>query len=150
MENNKSKSATLEKAWFSMGCFWGPDHLFSKLPGVKSTRVGYTGGTTKNPIYHDLGDHTETVEIIYDSNKITYETLLEYFWQNHDPTSQQITQYKSIIFYHTSHQRDLAQQSLEEEQDKQTKPILTEMRPAETFYEAEEYHQHYFQKHGTH
>jgi len=144
MEKNKKEPA---KAWFSMGCFWGPDELFSNIIGVISTRVGYAGGTKENPTYHSLGDHTETIEITYNPDKITYETLLKYFWENHDPINKQKTQYQSIIFYHNSHQKLLAESSKQMEQKQYSTPILTEIRPAETFYEAEEYHQKYFQKH---
>jgi len=140
-------SSNTEKAFFAMGCFWGPDYLFSQLPGVLSTQVGYMGGTTPNPTYTKLGDHTETVEIIFYPAKVSYETLLRNFWENHDPTLKQKTQYESIIFYHSPHQKLLAEQSIQYEKKHFTRPIRTKILPVTTFYKAEEYHQKYFEKH---
>ena len=134
------------KATFAMGCFWGPEEYFSKLKGVRSTKVGYSGGPKKNPTYEDLGNHTESIEIIFDSDKITYKELLKHFWEQHDPTANNITQYKSIIFFHNKTQQKLAEKSKEEFQKKTNKEILTEIRPASVFYDAEEYHQKFLEK----
>ena len=136
----------VEKATFALGCFWGPDDYFSKLEGVISTRVGYTGGKKKNPTYESLGDHTESIEIVYNPTAISYSDLLEHFWNQHDPTEQQKTQYMSAIFPHNEKQQVLAENSLHEQQLKTSKSILTKIIPASTFYEAEEYHQKYFLK----
>ena len=136
----------IEKATFALGCFWGPDDYFSKLEGVISTRVGYTGGKKKNPTYESLGDHTESIEIVYNPTAISYSDLLEHFWNQHDPTEQQKTQYMSAIFPHNEKQQVLAENSLHEQQLKTSKSILTKIIPASTFYEAEEYHQKYFLK----
>jgi len=136
----------IHKATFAMGCFWGPDDFFSQLLGVLGTVVGYAGGTKKNPIYTNLGDHSETIEINFDPSVISYKELLKHFWEEHDPTVPQKTQYKSIIFYHNERQRREAQASRRQEEQKRSKKIATEIRPAGIFYKAEEYHQKYFQK----
>lgn len=147
------------KATFGAGCFWHVEHLFQKTPGVKSTRVGYAGGKTKNPSYEDVCSdttgHAEAVEVIFDPGKISYEQLLEVFWQNHDPTTPNRQgpdvgkQYRSAIFYHDDIQKDLALKSKQElESTGKYKKIVTEIVPAAEFYEAEEFHQKYFEKHG--
>jgi methionine-S-sulfoxide reductase len=135
----------MQIATFALGCFWGPDDYFSKLKGVIKTRVGYAGGTKKNPSYHNLGDHTETVEITFDPKIISFEELLKHFWQQHDPTLQEVTQYKSVIFYQDEEQKKIAEKSKQEAEKKLGK-VATEIKKAGTFYEAEEYHQKYLQK----
>ena len=135
----------MEKATFALGCFWGPDDFFSKLKGVIITRVGYSGGSKKNPNYEDLGDHTETVEITFDPDVISYQELLEHFWKQHDATEVQTVQYRSVIFYHNEKQKKSAERSLKEQQ-KKAKMIVTSIEEASTFYQAEEYHQKYLQK----
>ena len=136
----------MQTATFALGCFWGPDDYFSKLKGVMKTRVGYAGGTTKNPTYHNLGDYTETVEIIFDPKVISFEELLKHFWKQHDPTVKEVAQYQSIIFYHTLKQKKSAEKSKKEIGETLGKKIVTEIKKAGTFYEAEEYHQKYLQK----
>ena len=136
----------MQTATFALGCFWGPDVYFSKLKGVIKTRVGYAGGTTKNPNYHNLGDHTETVEIAFDPEVISFEELLQQFWKQHDPSIKEVTQYKSIIFYHNQRQKKTAEMSKKEMEKNLGKKIFTEIKKAGTFYEAEEYHQKYLQK----
>ena len=138
--------AKTEKATFALGCFWHPDDYFSKLDGVVSTRVGYAGGTTPNPTYETLGDHTETTEVVYDSEKISYETLLKEFFNQHDPSLDVKTQYKSIIFTHDDEQKKTAGEALQEQQKKSTRPIRTEIRAVGEFREAEDYHQKYYAK----
>ena len=135
-----------QKATFSMNCFWGPQDFFFKLPGILNTIVGYTGGTTKNPTYTTIGDHTETIEIMFDPKIISYEQLLKYFLNEHDPTEEQKTQYKSIIFYHSAEQKELAESAKKKYEEKIKKPVYTEIKEATTFYPAEEYHQHYTAK----
>jgi peptide methionine sulfoxide reductase msrA/msrB len=151
-----------ETATFAAGCFWGVEASFRKLigKGVTSTRVGYTGGHTKNPTYEDVCSHTtghaEAVEITYDPKKISYEDLLKVFWDIHDPTTYYRqgpdvgAQYRSAIFYHSPEQRRLAEESKAElEKSKRFKDkIVTEITPAAEFYPAEEYHQQYYEKSG--
>ena len=148
------------KATFGAGCFWHVEDLFLKTKGVKSTKAGYTGGTLKNPTYEevctDKTGHAEAVEIEYDPNEISYDELLDIFWNNHDPTSLNRQgpdvgiQYRSSIFVHDESQKLTAQKSKEKfnSSGKFSKTIVTEIVPSPEFYTAEEYHQKYFQKHG--
>lgn len=146
----------MNKATFAAGCFWGVEAAFAEIEGVISTQVGYTGGKTKNPTYEqvctDTTGHAEAVEVTFDSVKISYGKLLEIFWNCHDPTQinaqgpDEGTQYRSAIFYHSKKQRDEAEKSKEELQTELSKPIVTEITKASTFYRAEEYHQQYFKK----
>ncbi len=146
-ERTKEKIASQnETATFAMGCFWGPDKFFSDLEGVVEVTVGYSGGDKENPTYHDLGNHSETVQIIYDQEKITYEQLLSHFWQGHAPTAERKTQYQSIIFYHNPEQQDLAEKTKHQIQQELDKPVQTEIQPAEKFWPAEDYHQDYLIK----
>lgn len=105
--------------------------------------MGFTGGKKKGPSYYSLGDHTETVEIVFDPKQTDYRTMLKLFWENHDPTRCASRQYMSAIFYHDEEQKRLAAESMKERQKQLTKQIVTKMEPAETFYEAEDYHQKY-------
>jgi len=107
------------------------------------TRVGYCGGTTKNPTYHNLSDHTETVDIEFDPAQTTYQKLLDIFWDNHDPTACHKRQYMSAIFYNNEEQKKLAESSLSSIQKKTARPIATKILPNEAFYDAEDYHQKY-------
>ena len=132
-----------ETAAFALGCFWGVEAQFGCLPGVVYTRVGYTGGTTENPSYHNLGDHTETVQVVYDPSKISYEELLDVFWNNNNPyTRSWSRQYMSAIFYYDDTQKELAVNSYNEVS--QNRKVYVEIMEAETFYAAEDYHQKYF------
>lgn len=149
-----------EKATFAAGCFWGVEDALAKIPGVVSTRVGYTGGDFSNPSYEDVlshkTGHAEAVEVTYDSGKVEYDKLLEIFWGIHNPTSLNRqgpgagSNYRSAIFYHTEEQRKIAQKSREdlEKSGKYKSKIVTEIVPAKKFWPAEEYHQKYFQKTG--
>ena len=132
--------------------------MFSELDGVLGTRVGFTGGHTSDPSYrqvcgHDTG-HAEAVEVTYDPGVVSYEQLLETFWRIHNPTTPSRQgwdfgdQYRSAIFFHDREQEAVARASRAAEQGRLTKPIVTQIVPAETFYEAEEYHQRYYEKHG--
>lgn len=133
----ETKTATL-----ALGCFWGPDAKFGAVPGVIKTQVGYSGGEKENPTYHDLGNHTETVQIEYDPKKVTYRELLEIFWNSHNPTSYTTKQYMSIIFTHNENQEKIAHETkIEEEQN--GKNLVTEIKPFKKFYPAEDYHQKY-------
>ncbi len=147
------------KATFAAGCFWHVEHLFAKTPGVLSTRVGYTGGTTANPTYEvvcsDTTGHAEAVQVEYDPARISYDSLLDMFWKNHDPTTPNRqgldigTQYRSAIFCHSDEQMTQARDSKTSKSGNYKKPITTQILPAQTFYEAEEYHQRYFEKMGA-
>ncbi len=148
----------MQKATFAAGCFWGVEASFRALPGVLDAQVGYTGGTLRNPTYHDVctdrTGHAEALEITFDPAKISYEKLLDHFWQMHDPTTPNRqgpdfgTQYRSAIFFHTPEQEQLARASRERWQKRFRQPIVTEIVPASTFYRAEEYHQRYLEKKG--
>ncbi len=150
----------MAKATFAAGCFWGVEEMFRRLPGVLSTRVGYTGGRMPDPTYEDVctdrTGHAEAVEIDYDPAKITYEQLLNVFWENHDPTTLNRqgpdwgTQYRSVIFFHSPEQKALAEASKEalDQSGRFRNKIVTEIVPAATFYPAEDYHQQYLEKRG--
>ena len=148
----------VEKATFAGGCFWCMEHPFDALPGVQSVTAGYTGGQKKNPTYKEVSaggtGHAEAVQVVYDPSKIRYETLLDVYWHNIDPTVKDRqfcdtgNQYRAAIFYHTEEQRRAA--SLSKEALEKTKPfkgpVVTGIDPAGEFYPAEEYHQHYYKK----
>ena len=148
----------MEKATFAAGCFWGVEAAFRNLKGVLSTTVGYSGGDTKSPTYEevcsDRTGHAEVVLVEYNPFVISYEQLLNLFWEVHDPTQLNRqgpdvgSQYRSVIFYHTSEQMAAALVSKEKAQKKQKKPIVTEVLPAVGFYRAEDYHQQYLEKRG--
>lgn len=135
-------SERLKTATFAMGCFWGPDVLFGGIEGVYKTRVGYAGGKTENPTYHNLGSHTETIQIEYDPNLISYNELLEIFFNNHNPFIKPYgSQYKSIVFYHNEDQKEVFNQYVNNLNNKKT--LYTELKEYENFYLAEFYHQKY-------
>lgn len=149
----KSEIATL-----AGGCFWGVEELVRKLPGVIDTEVGYTGGSTENPTYDTVKmgktGHAEAIQIEFDSEKISYEQILEFFFKIHDPTTVNRqgndigTQYRSAIFYHSEEQKLSALKTIEKisASGKWSKPLVTEVIQASAFYSAESYHQDYFQK----
>lgn len=150
----------LETATFAAGCFWGVESNFRQIPGVVDARVGYTGGTLANPSYEDVctdrTGHAEAVQIKFDPRLVSYDQLLNAFWQLHDPTTPNRqgpdvgTQYRSAIFYHSPEQAELAKRSKEALQTsgRFRRPIVTQIVPAAKFYDAEEYHQQYFEKRG--
>ncbi len=145
-----------EKATFGAGCFWGVEAAFRKVDGVLEATSGYSGGYVKDPSYGDVctgaTGHAEVVEVEYDPEKVSYEKLLEVFWNEHDPTQVNRqgpdvgTQYRSAIFFHTPEQEAAARSSVEKAQARYRKPIATKITPASEFYRAEEYHQRYFEK----
>jgi peptide-methionine (S)-S-oxide reductase len=134
-------------ATFSMGCFWSPEDFLSKLSGVKKTEVGYAGGKTDDPTYENIGDHAETVQVEYDPDKISYEKLLDYFWMDHDPTRERYDQYRSLVLTHDDDQQKEAKASKAKAEKMYGSKVLTEIRPCDKFYRAEEYHQKYLAKH---
>ncbi|MDJ0948133.1 MAG: peptide-methionine (S)-S-oxide reductase MsrA [Alphaproteobacteria bacterium] len=147
-----------EKATFAAGCFWGVEAAFRRLDGVVATAVGYTGGHTANPGYKevcsDTTGHAEAVQVEYDPARISYEDLLNLFWQVHDPTQlnrqgpDMGSQYRSAIFFHDDAQEQAARASKDalEAAGRFPRPIVTEILPAPDFWMAEDYHQQYFEK----
>jgi len=153
-EQNKE----FKRASFAAGCFWGVEEAFRCLDGVVSTMVGYMGGDFEKPTYEDVctgkTGHAETVEVVYDPSLISYNELLAVFWNNHDPTTPNRqgpdvgSQYRSLIFYYDDEQKELALKSKEKVQKRLNREIVTEIVPAITFYQAEDYHQQYLAKRG--
>ncbi len=150
----------MEIAILALGCFWGPEIKFNKLDGVIKTEVGYCGGISSETNYKEVctgnTNHAEVVKIEFDNNKITYEDILIYFFEIHDPTTLNRqgpdvgTQYRSAIFYFNDEQKKTAEESLEERQEAiGSRKIVTEITKASDFWKAEEYHQKYFEKHGV-
>jgi len=150
----------MKVATFGAGCFWGVEDAFRRVEGVVATEVGYSGGTTENPTYEDvctaLTGHAEVVRVEYDPAKVSYEQLLEVFWDIHDPTTLNRQgpdvgdQYRSVIFFHDDGQRDAAEASIARLQaaGRFRRPIVTQVVPASKFFRAEEYHQQYNEKYG--
>lgn len=150
----------MQEAIFAAGCFWGVEAAFRQAPGVIDTAVGYTGGHTEDPTYRDVCSdttgHAEAVYVQFDPEKVTYDQLLDVFWENHDPTTKNRqgpdvgSQYRSAIFYVTPEQKEIAEASKQRQQEsgKFSHPIVTEITPASTFWRAEEYHQRYAEKRG--
>ena len=151
---------TQEIATFGAGCFWGVEETFRNLDGVIQTSVGYMGGHKENPTYEDVCSdqtgHAEVIQIIFDPKITSYKKLLEVFWESHNPTTLNRqgpdvgTQYRSVIFYHSPEQKEIAEKSLkdQEEEGVYTSPIVTKIVEATPFYKAEEYHQQYLAKRG--
>ncbi len=150
----------MELATFGAGCFWGVEAAFRKVKGVTSTSVGYMGGHFPNPSYLDIlsriTGHAEVAQVEYDPSKVSYEELLDVFWNIHDPTSlnrqgpDRGEQYRSVIFFHNPQQEEVAKRSMEKLQmsGRFNKDIVTEIKPAKEYYLATEEHQQYFEKKG--
>jgi peptide-methionine (S)-S-oxide reductase len=148
----------LERATFAAGCFWGIEASFRETEGVVETSVGYTGGSTTDPSYEQVCSgttgHAESVEVWFDPAVISYDELLELFWSIHDPTSLNRqgwdfgSQYRSAIFFHDAEQERAALAFRDRHQQTLTRPVVTEIVAASEFYDAEDYHQRYFEKHG--
>lgn len=146
------------KATFGAGCFWHVEEAFRKVKGVKKTEVGFSGGKVENPSYdmvcHGGTGHAEVVQVEFDPKIVSYEKLLDVFWEIHNPTTKNRQgldigeQYRSVIFYHNEKQKEIALKSKEklENSGKYKKPIVTEIVPFMGFYKAEEYHQNYIEK----
>ena len=152
------ETANLRQAIFGAGCFWGVEAAFRQVPGVKTTAVGYSGGSLPEPTYEAVCSgktgHAEVVRVEFDPAEVSYETLLEVFWSNHDPTTLNRqgpdvgTQYRSAVYYIDEDQRaaaDASKLALEAE-GRFGRPIVTEITEAGEFYMAEDYHQQYFEK----
>ena len=156
MENEKINNENLEKATFGSGCFWCTEAVFQRLKGVNEVISGYSGGKIKNPTYREVctgrTGHAEVVQVTYDPNIVSYEELLEVFWKTHDPTTLNRQgndvgpQYRSVVFYHNNNQKELAEHYKKELEKSGIfrDPIVTEISPLENFYEAEAYHQEYY------
>jgi methionine-S-sulfoxide reductase len=151
-------SESLERATFAAGCFWGVEASFREIEGVVRTSVGYTGGTTPDPSYEQVCSgatgHAESVEVWFDPQAVSYSDLLGAFWSMHDPTTRDRqgwdfgSQYRSAIFVHDGEQKRAAIESRDQHQTVVTRQIVTEIASAPVFYDAEDYHQRYFEKHG--
>ncbi len=152
-------SSASSLATFAAGCFWSVELVFQREFGVKSTEVGYTGGSNSSaPTYREVCSgstgHAEAVRIEFDPSEVSYTRLLEIFWQKHDPTTLDRqgndvgSQYRSAIFYHSADQKSLAESSLAAEQKKYSSPIVTQIVEAPKWWPAEEYHQKYLEKGG--
>jgi peptide-methionine (S)-S-oxide reductase len=149
MNTNKTETAT-----FGGGCFWCMEAIYVRLPGVVSVTSGFAGGHTENPTYHEVCEgntgHAEVTQIVFDPAKISFEQLLNVFWQAHDPTTlnrqgaDEGTQYRSIILYHDEKQKLIAEKSKLAVQEDFHDPIVTEIVPFKKFYKAEDYHQGYY------
>lgn len=148
----------MQRAIFAAGCFWGVEAAFREIEGVVATRVGYTGGTIAGPTYEQVCSgntgHAEAVQVWFDPDVVSYSELLDAFWSIHDPTTRDRqgwdfgSQYRSAIFFHDAEQEQFATASRDQRQDSVLKPIVTEIVPAAEFFDAEEYHQRYFENHG--
>src|SRR5438067_315167 len=147
-----------EKATFGAGCFWGVEAAFRQISGVVDATVGYAGGTTDHPTYPEVCSHTtghaEVVQVEFDPGQVSYEELVDAFWRLHDPTQLNRQgpdigdQYRSAIFFHSPEQEKVALASKERVQPRFSRPIVTLIEPAPTFWPAEDYHQRYFEKRG--
>jgi peptide-methionine (S)-S-oxide reductase len=145
------------RATFAAGCFWGVEASFREIEGVVHTTVGYTGGSTADPTYRQVCSHAtghaEAVEVWFDPTIVSYDELLGTFWSIHNPTTRNRqgwdigSQYRSAIYFHDPEQERLAIASRDREQEARHKPIVTEISPVSAFYDAEDYHQRYFEKH---
>ena len=150
----------MQKATFAAGCFWGVEAAFRQVDGVVETTVGYTGGHLQQPTYEQVCSgttgHAEAVEVEFDPAKVSYEQLLDVFWQCHNPTQFNRqgpdvgTQYRSAVFYHNSEQQTVAGESKPklEQSGQYNQPIVTEITAASAYFPAEEYHQQYLEKRG--
>jgi len=161
MNNQSAENTELALATFGTGCFWCTEAIFQRLKGVSKVVSGYAGGTVKNPTYKDvcsgLTGHAEVIQITYDPKLISFPELLEVFWQTHDPTTLNRqgadvgTQYRSVIFYHTKEQKQLAESYKKKltESGAFDDPIVTEISPLTEYYPAEDYHQNYYNLNGS-
>ena len=157
---NSVPASQIDTATFGGGCFWCTEAQFQLLDGVLSVQSGFSGGSIKNPSYKEvctgLTGHAEVIQVTYDTTKLSYDELLEAFWTSHDPTQLNRqgndvgTQYRSVIFYHSEPQHQLAESYKKKlnESGAYDKPVVTEISPMTVFYKAEDYHQNYFNQNG--
>ena len=155
-----SNASNLDTATFGAGCFWCVEAQFQMLDGVVKVESGYSGGHVKNPAYREVCDgitgHAEVCQITYDKTKLSYDDMLQAFWQSHDPTqlnrqgNDRGTQYRSVIFYHNPEQQRIAESYKKKLNDEKVydSPVVTEISPYTVFYKAEDYHQNYFNQNG--
>lgn len=160
MTNSKNDTG-IQVATFGSGCFWCTEAIFQDVDGVEKVESGYMGGSVKNPTYKEvcsgLTGHAEVIQLTYDPKKVSFDELLEIFWKTHDPTTLNKqgadvgTQYRSVVFYHTQEQKQLAEQYKKELTEAKAfdQPIVTEITPASVFYKAENYHQNYYNLNGN-
>lgn len=158
-EKPTGTETNLQTATFGGGCFWCGEAVFQRIPGVKTVVSGFAGGTKENPTYeqvcHGNTGHAEVIQIKFDPAVIAFDKLLEVFWEAHDPTTLNRqghdvgTQYRSIILYSSEDQKKAAEKSKADAQKNFKDPIVTEIVPLKKFYPAEDYHQNYFNTHGS-
>ncbi len=160
-DNEQSSISETDTATFGSGCFWCTEAIFASLEGVISATSGYSGGNIKNPTYKQICSgttgHAEVVQLVYDPELISFEVLLEAFWGSHDPTTLNRqgndvgTQYRSVIFFHNTHQEELATKFKDELNREKVfpNPVITEISPFSEFYKAENYHQDYYEQNGN-
>ncbi len=160
-KKNQMGNSNLELATFGAGCFWCVEAIFQRVEGVEKVASGYSGGHVKNPSYKEVCQgttgHAEVCQLTYDPSVVSYEELLEIFWQTHDPTTLNRqgndvgTQYRSVIFYHNEDQKMLAEKYKKKlnESGVYKNPIVTTIEPYKSFYVAEDYHQNYFNENGS-
>ena len=158
--DNPADTAAMQTATFAAGCFWGVEAEFRRLPGVVDAAVGYEGGTMANPTYKDVctdrTGHAEVVEVKFDPARVSFQQLVDLFFEMHDPTTRNRqgpdfgSQYRSVIFYHSPEQQRIATETVErlDKSGRFPRPIVTQIVPAAEFYRAEEYHQRYLEKRG--
>ena len=156
----ESEPMKTEKATLGGGCFWCVEAVYERLPGILSVTSGYAGGQTENPTYEQIGTgktgHAEVVQIEYDPDKISYQKIIDLFWDAHDPTTLNRqgadvgTQYRSIILTANDDEARIAKESRDRAQTKFRSPIVTEIVPLETFYPAEDYHQDFYRENPMH
>jgi peptide-methionine (S)-S-oxide reductase len=161
MMTSPTSPVKADTATFGTGCFWCTEAVFQELKGVLHVTSGYMGGTVPNPTYEEVctgtTGHAECLQVVYDPTVISFDKLLEVFWESHDPTSLNRqgndigTQYRSAIFYHNEEQRQKAEhyKALLNKEGAYPKPIVTEITAASAFYPAEDYHQNYYINHGS-
>jgi peptide-methionine (S)-S-oxide reductase len=155
-QSDSNQLGGAERATFAAGCFWGVEAAFRELDGVVKTTAGYTGGHTSDPTYEqvcsDTTGHAEAVEVWFDPAKVSFDDLLNTFWSIHNPTTPNRqgwdfgSQYRSAVFFHNPEQEATAIASRDRQQSSWPKPIVTEITPASMFYDAEDYHQQFFEK----
>jgi peptide-methionine (S)-S-oxide reductase len=160
MSDQTTSPTTTEKATFGAGCFWQVEMAFREVEGVIDTAVGYEGGHVDNPTYEQVctgtTGHVEVCEVTFDPSRVDYETLVEKYFEIHDPTQLNRQgpdvgyQYRSVVFAHSDEQSEIARRVIDRVQTRFRKPIVTEIEPAQPFWRAEEYHQCYLERRGSH